>query len=123
MYDYDAKNEESNVIWLLGALQAVMSVIYSKSDVIFIEKYALLILITICQGKSKINNEYLKHLKLKTITIKPAGGDHHLYGDNVCQKVMNIGDVTPSKDEKKCLEQYTEIHYLIKADEQCSSDL
>ena len=42
--DYFTKYEESNVICILGALQAVTSVIDPKSDVIFIEQDVLLIL-------------------------------------------------------------------------------
>ena len=90
----------SDVIWLLGALQAATYGIDSKSDVIFIEKEAPLIFITMHQGQSESNESYFKHFKSDVITLKLAGGEHHLYNEKLCQKVMNIGDVTPSKDEK-----------------------
>ena len=96
----------------------------SKADVIFIEQEALLILITMRQGHSKSNDECLKHLKVNLITIKLAGGEHNLYDDYLCQKFMNIGDITPGKDkEEKYIERYTAMHYFSRADEHRYSDL
>ena len=99
--DYGTNFEESDGIWLRGVLQAVIYGIDSKADVIFIQQEALLIFITMHQGQSDNNNGYLKRFKYSVITLKLAGGEHHLYHGKVCQKGMNIGDVTPGKDEKE----------------------
>ena len=70
--DYGAKSGEINAIWLRGALQVVTSGIGSKADVIFIEQEALLISITMHQGQSDSNDEYLKCFKSSVITFKLA---------------------------------------------------
>ena len=55
--DYEAKSEESGVIWLFCVLQAVTSRIDLKSDVIFIEQEMLLIVITMRQVQSESKNK------------------------------------------------------------------
>ena len=76
------------------------------------------------QGQYESNNEYLKCLNSKVITIKISGVEYNSYDDNLCQKIMNIGCVTPSKDEKeKHIERYTAMHYFRRADEHLYSDL
>ena len=52
------------------------------------------------QSCFKSNDKYLKRFKLNIITLKLAGGEHCLYDKKLYQKVMNIGNITPSKDEK-----------------------
>ena len=84
-----------------------MSGIDSKPDVILIEQAELLIFIKILQSQYGSNGEYLKYFKTNVMTIRLSGGENHLYNEKLCQKFMNIGDVTPSKDEK---EIYSAIH-------------
>ena len=59
---YDAKSEESDVIWILGAFQAETQGIDAKAYAIFIEQEALIIFITMRQDQSESNGKNLKIL-------------------------------------------------------------
>ena len=107
-----------------GLLQVVTSGIGWKADVIFIGQEALLIFMTMHQGHYESNNEYLKHFKSIVITLKVSDREHHVYDAKLCQKVANIGDVTPSKYEKeKYIDRYMAMNYFRRADEHSYSDL
>ena len=50
------------------------------------------------QGQSESSDEYLKYFKSNVISLKLDNIEHILYDKELYQKVINIGDVKPSKD-------------------------
>jgi hypothetical protein len=76
--DFDEKNDEHDVLWLLSKLKEVTSGLDTKSNKRSNLHEAILVLFTMKQGESKSDSSYMKRFEMNVETLITAGGRHIL---------------------------------------------
>ena len=93
--DYDEKNDQHDVLWLLSKLKEVTSGLDTKSNKRSNLHEAILVLFTMRQGESENDSSYMKRFDINIETLITAGGKHILCSPELMEKE---GD-EPNKEE------------------------
>jgi hypothetical protein len=84
--EYDKKNDEHDVLWLLTKLKEVTCGLDTKSNKRSNLHKAILVLFTMKQGESESDSAYMKHFEMNVETLITAGGKHILCSPDLMEK-------------------------------------
>ena len=107
--DYDEAVEEHKVVWLLDAVQRVVSGVDTKANKLFVEQEALVAFTTMRQGATEPTDGFITRVKQNGKTLELAGGERYL----VDKESLSNKDRATIDGE---IEKYLAMHVIRRSD-------
>jgi len=113
--DFDDKEDDFDVIWLLEKLKLASSGIDGRGNKHKILIDSMLKFLNICQNERESNDEFLRRFKTEAQTLSLTGGDHIFYSPTISTAV-NKDDPT---DEERLseVEKFKALVLLMRSDQ------
>ena len=106
---FDDAFKAHEVVWLLEAVQKIVSGVDTKANKLYIEQEALVVFTTMRQGTTEPTDGFITRVKQNAQTLKLAGGERYLY-----DKESLTTDDRANID--RAIEEYLAMHVLRRSD-------
>ena len=98
--DYKNKSRENDVIWLLEELQKLTAGIDVKANKRDNMIEAMICFLTMRQGNSESNDDFLRHFNSNLQTLQFTGGSHILCSPDTIDKAGTVATPTEIRKEE-----------------------
>ena len=110
------------MVWLLSAVQKVVSGFDTKANKLYVEQEALVFLATMRQGATESTDGFITRVKNNAQTLKLVGGKRYLYDNDLLTKNFSPNKVTRMQIDK-AIEEYLSMHVVCRSDVSRFGDL
>ena len=106
---YEAALDTHDLIWLLDAVQKVVSGVDTKASKLYVEQEALVAFTTMRQGSTESTDGFIARVKHNAQTLRLAGGERYLCDRSAMRNPTAL-------DVEQAIEEYLAMHVIRRSD-------
>ena len=106
---YEGALDIHDLIWLLYAVQKVVSGVDTKASRLYVEQEALMAFTTMRQGSTETTDGFIARVKHNAQTLRLAGGERYLYNKDSLASATQL-------EIEKAIEEYLAMHVIRRSD-------